>query len=126
MLGRALAGRLSIIVVINKIDRPDARPAEVRNQIYDLFIDLGVTEEQLEFPLPCVIGKSGIARDTLDGASDNLHPLLDAIVREIAPPRYTTAEPFQMLVSDLSYSDYFGRQAIGNRGSGRGRAVGAS
>jgi GTP-binding protein len=119
VLSKALAGRLSIIVVINKIDRPDARPAEVLNQIYDLFIDLGVTEEQLEFPLLYAIGKFGIAQDTLDGTSDNLHPLLDAIVREIPPPRYTTAEPFQMLVSDLSYSDYFGRQAIGKVINGR-------
>src|SRR5208282_2940714 len=63
VLGKALAGRLSIIVVINKIDRPDARPAEVLNQIYDLFIDLGVTEEQLEFPLLYAIGKLGIAQD---------------------------------------------------------------
>ncbi len=119
VLSKALAGRLSIIVVINKIDRPDARPAEVLNQIYDLFIDLGVTEEQLEFPLLYAIGKLGIAKDTLDGTSDNLHPLLDAIVREIAPPRYTSTEPFQMLVSDLSYSDYFGRQAIGKVINGR-------
>jgi len=119
VLSKALAGRLSIIVVINKIDRPDARPVEVLNQIYDLFIDLGVTEEQLDFPLLYAIGKLGIAQDTLDGESENLHPLLDAIVREIAPPRYTTSEPFQMLVSDLSYSDYFGRQAIGKVINGR-------
>ncbi|MCX7037716.1 MAG: translational GTPase TypA [Spirochaetes bacterium] len=119
VLGKALASRLSIIVVINKIDRPDARPAEVLNQIYDLFIDLGVSEEQLEFPLLYAIGKLGIAQDTLDGTSDNLHPLLDAILREIAPPSYTTAEPFQMLVSDLTYSDYFGRQAIGKVINGR-------
>ncbi|HUI71103.1 MAG TPA: translational GTPase TypA [Spirochaetia bacterium] len=119
VLSKALASRLSIIVVINKIDRPDARPAEVLAQIYDLFIDLGVTEEQLEFPLLYAVGKLGIARDSLDGESDNLHPLLDAIVREIAPPRYTTSEPFQMLVSDLSYSDYFGRQAIGKVINGR-------
>jgi GTP-binding protein len=122
VLSKALAGRLSIIVVINKIDRPDARPAEVLNRIYDLFIDLGVSEEQLEFPLLYAIGKFGIAKDTLDGTSDNLHPLLDAILREIAPPRYTTAEPFQMLVSDLSYSDYFGRQAIGKVVNGRARS----
>ena len=122
VLSKALASRLSIIVVINKIDRPDARPAEVLNQIYDLFIDLGVSEEQLEFPLLYAIGKLGIAQETLDGNSDNLHPLLDAIVREIAPPRYTTAEPFQMLVSDLSYSDYFGRQAIGKVINGRAQS----
>ena len=119
VLGKALASRLSIIVVVNKIDRSDARPAEVLSQIYDLFIDLGVTEEQLEFPVLYAIGKEGIAKDTLNGESENLHPLLDAIVREIAPPRYTTAEPFQMLVSDLAYSDYFGRQAIGKVINGR-------
>jgi GTP-binding protein len=119
VLGKALASRLSIIVVINKVDRPDARPAEVLNQIYDLFIDLGVTEEQLEFPLLYAIGKRGIANLTLDGTGENLHPLLDAIIRDIAPPRYTAAEPFQMLVSDLSYSDYFGRQAIGKVINGR-------
>jgi GTP-binding protein len=122
VLGKALASRLSIIVVINKIDRPDARPAEVLNQIYDLFIDLGVSEEQLEFPLLYAVGKQGIAQEALDGTSDNLHPLLDAILREIAPPRYTTAEPFQMLVSDLSYSDYFGRQAIGKVINGRAQS----
>ena len=119
VLSKALAGRLSLIVVINKIDRPDARPAEVLNQIYDLLIDLGVTEEQLEFPLLYAIGKSGIANDTLEGTGDNLHPLLDAIIREIPAPRYTTSEPFQMLVSDLSYSDYFGRLAIGKVINGR-------
>jgi GTP-binding protein len=119
VLSKALAGRLAIIVVINKIDRPDARPAEVLNQIYDLFIDLGVTEEQLEFPLLYAIGKAGIAQDTLEGTGANLHPLLDAILREIPAPRYTSTEPFQMLVSDLSYSDYFGRQAIGKVINGR-------
>lgn len=122
VLSKALAGGLSIIVVINKIDRPDARPAEVLSEIYDLFIDLGATEEQLEFPLLYAIGRNGIAQDTLDGTSSNLHPLLNAIVKEIAPPAYTQAEPFQMLVSDLSYSDYFGRQAIGKIMNGRAHA----
>lgn len=122
VLSKALAGGLSIIVVINKIDRPDARPAEVLSEIYDLFIDLGATEEQLEFPLLYAIGRNGIAQDTLDGTSSNLHPLLNAIVKEIAPPAYTQSEPFQMLVSDLSYSDYFGRQAIGKIMNGRAHA----
>ncbi|MBN2873983.1 MAG: GTP-binding protein, partial [Spirochaetales bacterium] len=113
VLGKALAGGLSVLVVINKIDRPDARPAEVLSLIYDLFIDLGATDAQLEFPVLYAIGRDGIAQDTLEGTSENLHPLLDAMLREIAPPAYTKAEPFQMLVSDLAYSDYFGRQAIG-------------
>jgi GTP-binding protein len=113
VLSKALAGGLSIIVVINKIDRPDARPAEVLSEIYDLFIDLGANEEQLEFPVLYAIGKAGIAKLMLEGEGDNLHPLFDSIVKSIPAPAYTSAEPFQMLVSDLSYSDYFGRQAIG-------------
>ncbi|PKL07657.1 MAG: translational GTPase TypA [Spirochaetae bacterium HGW-Spirochaetae-7] len=119
VLGKALTGGLSIIVVVNKIDRPDARPAEVLSMIYDLFIDLGATDDQLEFPVLWAIGRDGIAQDTLEGKSDNLHPLLDSIIRDIEPPAFTKSEPFQMLVSDLSYSDYFGRQAIGKVINGR-------
>ncbi len=119
VLKKALEGGLAIIVVINKIDRPDARPAEVLSEIYDLFIDLGANEEQLEFPLLYAIGKAGIAKNTLEGPGDNLHPLFDAIVEKLDPPAYTSDEPFQMLVSDLSYSDYFGRQAIGKVINGR-------
>jgi GTP-binding protein len=119
VLKKALEGGLSIVVVINKIDRPDARPAEVLSEIYDLFIDLGATEEQVEFPLLYAIGKAGIAKDSLEASSDNLAPLFDAILREIAAPAYMKEEPFQMLVSDLSYSDYFGRQAIGKVINGR-------
>jgi GTP-binding protein len=119
VLSKALAGGLSVIVVINKIDRPDARPAEVLSEIYDLFIDLGANDEQLEFPLLYAIGKKGIAKDTLDGAGEDLGPLFDAIIGKIDPPAYAQGEPFQMLVSDLSYSDYFGRQAIGKVVNGR-------
>jgi len=119
VLSKALAGGLSVIVVINKIDRSDARPAEVLSEIYDLFIDLGANDAQLEFPVLYAIGRDGIAQDTREGKSDNLHPLLDAILRELPAPSYTVSEPFQMLVSDLSYSDYFGRQAIGKVINGR-------
>ena len=119
VLSKALAGGLSVIVVINKIDRSDARPAEVLSEIYDLFIDLGANDAQLEFPVLYAIGRDGIAQDTLEGKSENLHPLLDAILRELPAPSYTVSEPFQMLVSDLSYSDYFGRQAIGKVINGR-------
>jgi len=119
VLKKALELKLSIVVVINKIDRPDARPAEVLSEIYDLFIDLGANEEQLEFPLLYAIGKKGIAQKTLEEAGENLTPLFNAILEEINPPSYTTGEPFQMLVSDLSYSDYFGRQAIGKVINGR-------
>ncbi|MBL8968350.1 MAG: translational GTPase TypA [Spirochaetaceae bacterium] len=122
VLGKALAGGLSVIVVINKIDRPDARPAEVLSEIYDLFIDLGASDGQLDFPVLYAIGREGIAKETLDGPGENLHPLLDAILRDLPPPSYSSAEPFQMLVSDLSYSDYFGRQAIGKVVNGRARS----
>ena len=87
VLKKALEGGLAIIVVINKIDRPDARPAEVLSEIFDLFIDLGATEEQLEFPLLYAIGKAGIAKKTLDGPGADLSPLFDAIVNELNPPR---------------------------------------
>jgi len=119
VLSKALAGGLSIIVVINKIDRSDARPAEVLSEIYDLFIDLGANDAQLEFPVLYAIGRDGIARDTLEGEGGNLHPLFDAILRDLPAPSFSAAEPFQMLVSDLSYSDYFGRQAIGKVINGR-------
>ncbi len=113
VLNKALEGGLSIIVAINKIDRPDARPDAVLSEIIDLFIDLGATEEQLEFPLVYAIGRSGIAQAGLAQPAANLDLLFDTIISRIPAPSYTEAEPFQMLVSDLSYSDYFGRQAIG-------------
>jgi GTP-binding protein len=128
VLNKALASGLSIVVVINKIDRPDARAAEVLSEIYDLFIDLGADEKQLEFPLLYAIGKAGIARDTLvaEGGpaaqGGDLTPLFDAILGKIPPPAYTSSEPFQMLVSDLSYSDFFGRQAIGKVMNGHARS----
>ena len=119
VLSKALALGLSLIVVINKIDRPDARVAEVLSEIYDLFIDLGADDTQLEFPVLYAIGRDGIAQNTLEEKGKDLTPLLDAIVDKIAPPAYSTTEPFQMLVSDLAYSDYFGRQAIGKVVNGR-------
>jgi GTP-binding protein len=113
VLNKALECGLSIVVVINKIDRPDARPDEVLSEIIDLFIDLGATEEQLEFPLIYAIGRAGIAQAGLAESAENLHLLFDTIVARVPAPSYSSTEPFQMLVSDLSYSDYFGRQAIG-------------
>ncbi|MFA5851722.1 MAG: GTP-binding protein [Spirochaetales bacterium] len=95
VLKKALEGGLSIIVVINKIDRPDARPAEVLSEIFDLFIDLGATEEQLEFPLLYAIGKAGMAKNTLDEPGDDLTPLFDAIVNKLNPPRYMKDDPFR-------------------------------
>jgi GTP-binding protein len=119
VLNKALEGGKKIIVVVNKIDRPDARAESVLSEIYDLFIDLGANDEQLEFPLLYAIGRDGIAQKTLEGRGADMQPLLDAIVSEIPGPSYFKDEPFQMLVSDLSYSDYFGRQAIGKVINGR-------
>lgn len=121
VLNKALAGGLPVIVIINKIDRPDARPAEVLSEIYDLFIDLGANEEQLEFPLLYAIGKEGIARPTLEGSGGDLEPLFSCILEHLPAPAYQSGEPFQLLVSDLSYSDYLGRQAIGKVVNGSAR-----
>jgi GTP-binding protein len=121
VLKKALEAKRSIIVVINKIDRHDARPQEVLNEVYDLFIDLDATEDQLDFPLLYAIGRDGIAQTTLEGRGTNLGPLFDAIVKHVPGPSYDTTKPFQMLVSNLSYSDYLGRLAIGRVFNGSAR-----
>jgi GTP-binding protein len=122
VLKKALEARLKIIVVINKIDRQDARPDEVLNEIYDLLIDLNATDDQLEFPLLYAIGRDGIAQKSLDEEGKNLHVLLDSILEEISGPSYDADAPFQMLVSDLGYSDYVGRLAIGKIFNGTARS----
>ena len=113
VLKKALEQNLSLMVVINKVDRQDARPGEVLNEIYDLFIDLDASEDQLDFPLLYAIGRDGIAMESPDERGENLHILLDMIVEHVPGPAHNPDEPFQMLVSDLSYSDYVGRLAIG-------------
>lgn len=113
VLKKALEAGLKVIVVVNKIDRADARPHEVLDEVYDLFIDLDANEEQLEFPVMYAIGRDGIAQHTLEEKGENLHPLMDMVVKHIPGPSYDEDEPFQMLVSDLGYSDYLGRLAIG-------------
>jgi GTP-binding protein len=119
VLKKALEAKLKIIVVINKIDRKDARAEEVLNEVYDLFIDLDATEEQIEFPVLYAIGREGIARKTLaDNKEDSLKVLFDTIVEEIPPPSFDPEEPFQLLVADLDYSDYLGRLAIGKISNG--------
>jgi GTP-binding protein len=122
VLKKTLEAGLKVIVVINKIDRQDARPNEVLNEIYDLFIDLDATEEQLEFPLLYAIGREGIAQKGLEQRGENLQPLFDTIVEQIPPPSYDPDEPFQMLVADLGYSDYLGRLAIGRVVNGWARS----
>ncbi|MBI4238147.1 MAG: translational GTPase TypA [Deltaproteobacteria bacterium] len=113
VLKKALEARLALILVINKIDRKDARPQEVLNAVYDLFIDLDADERQIDFPVLYAIGRDGIAQPTLDTPGTDLAPLLDAIMHEVPPPRYDPTEPFQMLVTNLAYSDYVGRLAVG-------------
>jgi GTP-binding protein len=119
VLEKTLKAGLKIIVVINKIDRPDARIDEVLDEIYDLFIDLDASEKQLDFPLLYAIGRDGIAQTTLEEPGKNLHVLFDTIIKEIPAPRHFPDEPFQMLVADLGYSDYLGRLAIGKVFNGR-------
>ena len=113
VLRKALEAGLSIVVVVNKIDRKDARPDEVLNEVYDLFIDLDASEEQLEFPVLYAIGREGVAMRELDGERVDLGPLFETIVSSIPGPAYDADEPFQMLVADLDYSDYLGRLAVG-------------
>jgi GTP-binding protein len=116
-----LEAGLKVIVVINKIDRKDARPLEVLDEIYDLFIDLDATDKQLDFPLLYAIGRDGIAQKGLKESGKNLHPLFNTILEQMPAPSYDPEEPFQMLVADLGYSDYLGRLAIGKIINGKAR-----
>jgi GTP-binding protein len=122
VLKKALEQGLALMVVINKVDRQDARPAEVLDEIYDLFIDLDANEDQLDFPLLYAIGRDGIAMESPDERGENLHILLDMVLDSVPGPSHDEDEPFQMLVSDLSYSDYLGRLAIGKVHHGAARS----
>ena len=113
VLMKALEARLPPIVVINKIDRPDARISEVLDEIYDLFIDLDAAEEQLDFPVIYTDARAGIAHKALDDGSRDLRPLFDAILSDIPGPAGNPQSILQVLVSNLDYSDYLGRLAIG-------------
>ena len=119
VLRKALERRLTPIVVMNKIDRPDARAAEVLNEIYDLFIDLDATEEQLDFPVLYTNARTGTAATSPDGAAEDLRPLFDAVVKHVPPPRGNPDAPLQLLVANLDSSDYLGRIAIGRIFNGR-------
>ncbi|MFH1283084.1 MAG: translational GTPase TypA [bacterium] len=113
VLKKALEEGIKMIVVINKIDRKDARPKEVLNEIYDLFIDLDATDEDLDFPVLYAVGREGIAKKKLSEEGKNLAVLFDSIIMNVPGPAYNPDEPFQMLVADLDYSDYMGQLAIG-------------
>jgi GTP-binding protein len=112
VLMKALEAKLPAIAVINKIDRPDARIQEVVNELYDLFIDLDATEEQLEFPIIYTNARAGIAKTSLDDSSADLRPLFEVILKGIPDPPGDARGPLQILVANLDYSDYLGRLAI--------------
>jgi GTP-binding protein len=112
VLGKALEAHLPPILVINKIDRGDARAQEVLNEVYDLFIDLDAQEDQLDFPVLYTNAKAGTATTDLKRGGDNLQPLFDAILNTIPDAAGDPAGPLQILVANLDYSDYLGRLAI--------------
>src|SRR5262245_19742643 len=113
VLMKALEGKLPVVAVINKIDRPDARVSEVLNELYDLFIDLDATEDQLEFPIIYCNARAGIAKPSLEDESSDLRPLFEAILKHIPEPSGDPDGVLQLLVANLDYSDYLGRLAIG-------------
>src|SRR5712675_1747513 len=112
VLSKALEAGLKPVVVINKIDRSDARPQEVLNEIYDLFIDLDAKEDQLDFPVLYTNAKTGTASTDIKGGGEDLRPLFDAILSTIPLPKGDPDGPLQILVANLDYSDYLGRLAI--------------
>lgn len=118
VLRKALEARLPAIAVVNKIDRHDARPEEVVNEIYELFLDLDATNEQIEFPILYSISREGIAKRLLTDDSNNLGPLFDQIVETIPTPKQIRGDSLQLLVANLDYSEYVGRLAIGRIFSG--------
>ncbi len=121
VLKKALNQGLKVILVINKVDRPDARIEEVVNMAFDLFIDLGANEEQADFPIIYACARQGwctLDRDAvpslLDGSQkSSLQPLFDTVIKHVPPPKVNQTEDFQMMISNLSYSDYVGRLSIG-------------
>lgn len=119
VLQKAFKLGLKIIVVINKIDRKDARVAEVLDEIYELFIDLDATDEQIDFPILYAIGREGVVKRNIDDKDEDLSLLFEEILHVIPGPSYENDEHFQMLVSDLGYSDYLGRLAIGKVFNGK-------
>src|SRR2546421_7161474 len=119
VLRKAFENHLQPIVVINKIDREHARPHEVLDLVFDLFLELKATNEQLDFPVIYASAKDGVAKRNLSDKSEDMTPLFQAIVESVPPPKISTEPFFQMLVSNLHYSDYLGRIALGRIVSGR-------
>ncbi|MBI3179656.1 MAG: GTP-binding protein, partial [Deltaproteobacteria bacterium] len=119
VLRKSLAQGLPVVVAINKIDRGDARPAEVLDEVYDLFIDLDAHEAQLDFPVLYTNGRAGTATRSLDTPGTDLRPLVDAIVATVPPPEDKSDDPFLLQVNQLAYDDYIGRLVVGRVQAGR-------
>src|SRR5688572_30666870 len=119
VLRKALEARLPSVAVINKIDRQDARPAAVLDELYDLFIDLDATEDQLGFPVLYTNAKVGTATPDPAVPGTDLRPLFDALVAHVPPPAGSADGVLQLLIANLDYSDYLGRLAIGRIFSGQ-------
>ena len=119
VLRKAMENKAKPIVVINKIDRENARPHKALDMVFDLFVELKASDEQLDFPIIYASAKNGYAVRELHDSSDDMTPLFEAIVRHVPPPKVSTEPFFQMLVSNLHYSDYLGRIALGRIVSGR-------
>jgi GTP-binding protein len=113
VLQKAMARRLPVVVAINKIDRGDARPAEVLDAVYDLFIDLGADEHQIEFPVLYTNAKAGTATTALDRPGTDLRPLFDVLINVTPAPVHEPGHPLQLLVTNLAANDYVGRMAVG-------------
>ncbi|MEY2430096.1 MAG: GTP-binding protein [Verrucomicrobiota bacterium] len=122
VLRKALEAGAKPIVVINKIDRDNATPHKVLDAIFDLFVSLHATDEQLDFPVIYASAKGGYAKEQLDHASGTMEPLFDAIIKHIPPPRAHAGEGFKLLVANLDYSDYLGRIALGKIVCGKVKA----
>ncbi|MFN0061793.1 MAG: translational GTPase TypA [Myxococcaceae bacterium] len=119
VLGKALALGLKTVLVINKIDRSDARPKEVLDQVYSLYIDLGADDTQLEFPVLYTIARQGLASTSLETPGKDLRPLFEAILGHLSPPPVGEGDNLQLLVANLDYDDYVGRLAIGRIHAGK-------
>src|SRR4051812_17260570 len=119
VLRKAFECGLRPIVVINKIDRPDARPTEVLNQVFDLFVELDADDATLDFPTIYASGREGIATTDLSIPATDIRPLYEAILQHVPPPEVDQEAPLQMLTVTLDYSDYVGRIAIGRVFAGK-------
>jgi GTP-binding protein len=119
VLRKALEKKLIPVIVINKIDRSDARPYEVIDGVWELFLELGASDEQMDFPILYTSAREGWARKEIEDTSTNLQPLFEAIINHVHPPQVQNEGPFQMLVANLEHDNYLGKYAIGrvNRGT---------